>query len=172
MKKMMLVAFLLVTGVSYSQGNLVKGSKYLGLKYGMSKYSIPTYGMLEFGWCFKEKMVLKPFLTYEHGNVGSTIFNIGGIGSDISFNLFGVKNRFYANAGIGAHGGMEFLDSDRNPKLTEFALVFGGRAFVELDYSIGKKVSLKAEFSEWYSHNSNLGNCYYTGSIGVIYVLN
>jgi hypothetical protein len=155
----------------HSQSNLVKGSKYVSLKYGFSKYSLPTYVHGEFGVSFKEKMFFRSGIGYEYGNVGSTVFNVVYLNADYMYNLFNIKSRVFINGGLGAIGGLEMIESTRNP-LKDQSLIYGGRAMVEADYLIGSKWSVKAEFSEWYARRSLIGNWYYTFTLGVAYVIN
>lgn len=174
MKRLLLsISFVFGLLMCYGQSNLVKGSQYLGLKYGMSKYSVLTYGQLEYGWCFKEKMVLRPYIGYEHGRVGSTDLNIPSLGVDYMHSIFSLaENRIYANLGAGGFGGHEFIQSNRNDTQKMNKWIVGARAFYEMDFYITDRFSLKGQFSQWYSPLSNLGNWHYDITLGCIYVIN
>lgn len=171
MRGILLVIALAMSNALIAQSNLVKGNHYVALKYGLSKYSIPTYFNGEWGIAINEGMVLRSGLSYEHGNQGSTIFNNFYLNADFHYNIFNVKNRLFANMSLGPVSGMEFLKSDRDP-LKDMSFVYGGKASAELDYLINTKWSLKMEFSQWYVRPSNLGAWFYTGTLGVGYVIN
>lgn len=156
---------------SYAQSNLVKGSHYLNLNYGFSKYSLPKYASFNYGHCFNEKMIYRIGVGFENGKVVSTKFNNMYLNVDYMYNLFSIKSKLYCNAGIGGFCGMEFIKSDLQER-KEFSLVYGGKLNLELDYLIDTKWSVKGEFSEWYVGNSLLGNWIYTGTVGISYVLN
>jgi hypothetical protein len=172
MRKALVIVLILFAPIGlFAQSNLVKGSKYVALKYGLSKYSLPSYVHAEFGSAFKEKMVFRSGVGYEYGNVGTTVFNVVYLNADYMYNLFDIKSRLFINGGLGAVGGLELIKSSRNP-LKDQSLIYGARAMVEADYLIGNKWAVKAEFSEWYVRRSLIGNWYYTITLGVAYVIN
>jgi len=168
---MVLVLFVIFSFDGIAQSNLVKGSNYINLNYGFSKYSLPKYASFNYGKCFNEKMVYRFGIAYENGRVVSTKFNNLYVNADFMYNVFGVKSKLFCNVGLGAFSGLEFIKSDLQQR-KDFSLVYGGKANVELDYLINSKWSVKGEFSEWYVGNSLLGNWIYTGTIGISYVLN
>jgi hypothetical protein len=150
----------------------VKGGKFISLKYGFSKYSVPTYFNVDYGFSFKDKMVLRASAFFEHGTVGSTKFNIPGLAADFSYNVFGIKNRLFGNLSLGGFSALELLSSDRNSSLGITQFIFGGKASAELDLILSRRFSLKYEFSHYYAHKSQLGNWYYTNTLGLCFILN
>jgi hypothetical protein len=171
MKKLIVIILAFFIQHSFAQSNMVKGTKYLVGKYGFSQYSVPKYGSLEFGMCYKEKMFLEFGAYYENGNVSSTQFENYGINVDAMFNVFNLKERIYLNSGLGAVGGYETLKTNKISNRYE-SFLYGGKYNAEIDILISSKVSLKTEFSQWYLHNSKLGQWYYTMMIGISYNLN
>lgn len=171
MKKLFLL-FLLFSSLSlnlFSQSNLVVGGKFINAKYGFSKHSFPTFGEVEFGYMFHEKMYVRGGLGFEHGKVESTVFNIPYLGVDFGINAFSIKNYVFFNFNIGPHIGLEYIKSNRNEELKNFSFIYGGRASVELDVYITSYLSFKYEFRHYYSHNSNIGKWYFTNTIGLSY---
>lgn len=171
MKKTMIVSLLLTflsLGI-YSQSNLVVGSRFINIKYGFSKHSFPTFGEVEYGYMFHEKMYLRGGLAFEHGKVESTVFNIPYLTVDYGWNFLNIKNYVFLNFTIGPHLGLEYIRSDRIPDRKNDTFIFGGRSSIELDVYITSFISLKYEFRHYYSHKSNLGNWYYTNTIGLSY---
>lgn len=170
----LLVVLVVCAHVSFSFGQsvgLVKGSRFIDVHYGLSRYSIPKYGAVYYGMVFKEQMALRFGGTYENGAVGGTDFNILGGGGDYIYSIYNHNGKIYLNSGAGVFGGVELLESRYDfRKGTQF--VFGGRVFGAVNFSVGKKVALGLEFSQWYSHLSKIGNWYYTGSINMVYNLN
>lgn len=171
MKKIMIVSFILtfLSFNSYSQSNLVVGGKFVNVKYGFSKYSFPTFGEVEYGYMFHEKMYIRGGFGFEHGKVESTVFNIPYLTVDYGWNFFNIKNFVFFNATIGPHIGLEYIRSDRIADKKADTFIFGGRASIELDVYITSFLSFKYEFRHYYSHKSNLGNWYYTNTIGLSY---
>ncbi len=155
----------------FSQSNLVKGSKFIGFKYGMSKYSIPNYYHLEYGACVKEKMILRIGVGYEYGAVYTTKFNNEYLNLDFIYNVYSFKNKFSFNFGLGAVGGMEHTYSIRNP-FSNLIPIYGFRGVGEIEYLLRDRFSIKAEFAQWYLPESYLGNLFFTGTIGLSCVIN
>lgn len=155
----------------FSQSNLVKGSKFIDVKYGASKYSFPTYFHAEIGFCVKEKIMLRVGGGYEKGAVFTTAFENIYLNPDFMYNVYSLKNKLFLNLGLGAVGGIERINSTRNP-FNDLTLIYGGRGLIEAEYFLFNKLSLKAEFAEWYVPESKLGKFFYTGTIGLSYVIN
>lgn len=171
MKSVITICFLMLVLFGQTQSNLVKGSQYLSFRYGASKFSFPKYASLEWGYAFNEKMLIRSGFAFESGKVTSTVFNNSYINADFMYNLFSIKNRLYGGLSVGPVGGVEFIRSDRDP-IKDFRFIYGGRIGTELDYLLNPKWSLKVDFNQWYVRPSNLGSWFYTGTIGVGYVIN
>lgn len=158
-------------GEIQAQGNLVKGSRFISVKYGASKYSFPRFVQGELGFCLNRKFVSRIGIGYEGGNVDNTRFNNVYLTPDLIYNIFSYHNKFSLNFGLGAVGGTENLES-RVEKNWNSSLIYGGRGIAEIEYCISQKVSLKGEFSQWYVNNSDLGNLFFLGTIGFSFLIN
>jgi len=168
-----------VISFSFSQSNMVKGGQYVAIKYGMAPESktikgVPTLFQLEAGKAIREKLIFRYGLLYEQGYIGSMDFFIPSIYSDLMATPYHIDNRLFFNVALGVHTGIEYLYLNKRysgSDKTEQATV-GGRAAVELDYNLSRMMSLKLEFSEYYSHFSKVGKWYYTLTIGAAFNLN
>ncbi|MFT6441362.1 MAG: hypothetical protein ACJASM_000899 [Salibacteraceae bacterium] len=171
-KMIVFMLFLVAAQNSNAQANnMVKGSKYVAFNYGFSKYSVPTYFDAEFGFSFKEKMVFRTSVFYEHGKVGSTILNYTGITADYMFNIFHWNSKVYWNVSIGPHGSFENIKSDRTDLFAN-TFVYGGRLGTSLNFGLSERLSMNVEFTEWYNRRSKLGLWHYTGVVGLCYLIN
>lgn len=172
MRVLLVSLAIIVSSAAWSQSvGLVKGSRYLDIHYGVSKYSIPKYGAIYYGVAFKEQMALRVGGTFESGNVGGTNFNIIGLGGDYIYNVYNYNGKIYLNGGGGIHGGVELLNSEYDSRKEE-QFVFGGKLFGGVNFSLAENMSLGLEFAQWYSHFSKVGNWYYTGTLNYIINLN
>lgn len=169
MKKIILIFFLFIGGITLcnAQSNLVVGSKFVNLKYGFSKHSFPTFGEIQMGYMFHEKFYFRGGFAFEHGNVGSTLFNIPYMTADFGWNFLNIKNYVFFNVNIGPHMGLEYIHSDRVGSQKDRTFIYGGRVSAELDVYLTSFMSFKYEFAHFYSRRSKLGNWYYTNTIGL-----
>lgn len=154
-----------------AQSNLVQGSQTISLKYGGGRYSLGTYGQADYGWTYREKLLLRGSVSFEYAKVGSSRLQVGKLNLDNSFNVFGLAQKFYGNVVVGVGIGSEASYSSRNP-IRNSKFLYGGNIGFELDYFVLKKLSIKAEFLQHYMHNSFISPWYWTSSIGLCYVLN
>lgn len=171
-KKMILICGLSLISIScLGQSNLVKGSKYIGAKFGGGEHSLGKYGSFELGWCWKEKFYLRSTMSYEYASISSTKLNVGRINVDPIINIFDIEQRLYVNGVVGGFFGFENSKSTRNPISTN-KFVFGGNAGLELDFYLNERFSIKAEFLQYYMQNSQISPWFYTGTMGLSYIIN
>lgn len=166
---LLLLIVLLSARISVGQTNLVRGSKYVSLKYGLSRYS-PLFVQGDFGWMYNEKMALRFSGLYENGKVGSTMLQYSGGTCEQLFTVFTYK-RVSGGLGIGAYGGYEWLKSERNP-LSKSGWVYGALASGEVDIAVGDKGAIKFEFTQYYLKNAQLSPWFYSGTVGFCYIIN
>lgn len=171
MKKVLLCLALCTSLFTSAQSNLVKGSQVVSARFGGGKYSFGKFGQVDFGLAYQEKLLVRFGVSYERGLVGSTELAVGRVNVDHSFNLFDLKDRLYVNAVAGGYFGYESIESTRNP-LSNTNFIFGANLGAEIDVFVTKKISMKGEFLQYYMQNSNLSPWFYTGTIGVSYVIN
>lgn len=170
MRSLLFTAIFCVLGIHcFGQTNLVRGSKYVSLKYGVSRYS-PLFVQGDFGWMYNEKMSLRFSGLYENGKVGSTLLQYSGGTCEQLFTIFTYK-RVSGSLGAGAYGGYEWLKSERNP-LKKSGWIYGALASGEVDIAVGDKGAIKVEFTQYYMKNSQLSPWFYTGTVGFCYIIN
>lgn len=172
-RKILIAVALMISCMSFGQhGSTVKGGSYLTLKYGASKYSLPTWFELQYGYAFAEKMSLRSGIVYEYGEIGLTKMNIASIDVDVLYNVFSLRERVFVNVGLGGYTGVEMLASLTDNTVRRRTVIFGAKGFVGLDVPLSNKITLGAEFAQWYDHLSKLGRWHYTGSINLNYIIN
>lgn len=172
MRKILVLSLcLFALGANGQTRGLVKGSQYLEANYGLSRHSIPKYGEIKYGWAFKEHMAISGGLNFENGIMTSTKFYILGLSADYTYNPYNYNGKLFFNVGGGMHTGYEWLRSRFDERRDE-QYVVGARAFTNVNYGFSDKVSLKGEFSQWFSYFSKVGRWYYTATLGVVINLN
>lgn len=172
MRVILIIAFVLAALSGYTQTNMVTGNKAIGIHYGLSKYSIGTYGGADFQWMFKEKLLFLGTASYEFGRVGSTEFHLPTLSAGIMYNFYNYKNKF----GFSVLGqGMAGIENGRSTYTSVRPynkFVYGGKLGLEASLVTSAKTSIKMNFTEWYAQGSNVGNWFYTFSVGIMFNLN
>lgn len=169
MKNLIFILIILFsTSALYGQRN-IKGINSINLNYGLSKYSIGTYGSVEYSRYIGQRFTLDAGLNFENGYIedkASLTFNLPYINVGNSYNLFTLENRHGLNIYYGGLLGIEYLTSQRN-EIEKQTIVYGLKLGLSYGYLINKKIGVSLSFEENYWHKSLIGNWNYVLKGGV-----